>query len=156
MAENIVIEKKEDIIKLAKTLIDKKIPLTSNLANLSRLLMDGFINTSWSGFYLSDIRHETLYLGPFQGGIACTIIPYGKGVCGNSAKLKMTQLVPNVHEYPGHIACSSETNSEIVVPIIKNGKVYGVIDLDSNEFSNYNESDKEILEEVAKLIAELF
>ena len=156
MAENIVIEKKEDVIKLTKSLIDKKIPLVSNLSNISRLLIEAFNDTSWSGFYLSNDKDEVLYLGPFQGGIACTTIPYGKGVCGTSAKLKKTQLVPNVHEYPGHIACSSSTNSEIVVPIIKDGRVCGVIDLDSNEFSNYSEKDKEILEEVAKIIAELF
>ena len=91
-----------------------------------------------------------MYLGPYQGEIACTIIKLGKGVCGTSALHKETQLVPNVHEYPGHIACSSSTNSEIVVPIIKNKRVVGVIDLDSDEFSNYTSLDKDLLETLAK------
>jgi len=99
---------------------------------------------------------DTLYLGPYQGGLACTTIPFGKGVCGNSALKKTTELVPNVHLYPGHIACSSKTNSEIVVPIIRDNLVFGVIDLDSEEFNNYSLEDQKILEEVACRISKLF
>ena len=97
-----------------------------------------------------------LYLGPFQGPIACTTIPFGRGVCGTAAILMNSQLVENVHEYPGHIACSSLTNSELVVPIIKNGKCVGVLDLDSNEFSNFTLNDQLLLEEVCKLLSTLF
>ena len=97
-----------------------------------------------------------LYLGPFQGKVACTVIPFGKGVCGDSAKSKKTIIVSNVLEYPGHIACSSISRSEIVVPIMKDDKVLGVIDIDAPIFNRFNEKDKEVLEEVAKLISEIW
>ncbi len=147
---------KKKLLENAKVLIDKDIPLVASLANLSRLFMDSFDNTLWSGFYLSDDNNEILYLGPYQGPLACTTIPFGKGVCGTSAQNKVTCLVPDVHKFPGHIACSSLSNSEIVVPILKNNKVVGVIDMDSELFNNYSEEDQKLLEEVALLIGELF
>lgn len=156
MLENIYIESKNELIGLVDSIIDDTIPLVSNLSNLSRLIMMTFPNTSWCGFYLSNEIKDTLYLGPYQGGLACTTIPFGKGVCGNSALKKTTELVHNVHLYPGHIACSSKTNSEIVVPIIKDNLVYGVIDLDSEDFNNYCLEDQKILEEVACIISKLF
>ena len=148
MSEFNIIYQKEDLVNNARIFIEENVPTYTILANLSRLIYNTFPNTSWAGFYL--LENDTLYLGPYQGEIACTIIKLGKGVCGTSALLKETQLVPNVHEYPGHIACSSSTNSEIVVPIIKNGRVVGVIDLDSDEFNNYNSLDKDLLEALAK------
>ena len=157
MAETIVINNKQELVMIAKSIIDSNIPVVSNLANLSRLIMDGFKNTSWSGFYLTDGKKgDILYLGPYQGSLACTTIPFGKGVCGVAAETKKSQVVPNVHEFPLHIACSNTTNSEIVVPIIKNGLVLGVIDLDSDLYSNYDDEDRIILEQIAKLISELF
>lgn len=147
---------KESFLDNAKSLIDKNLPLVSNLANLSRLIYDSFSHTSWAGFYLFNENDNCLYLGPFQGEIACTIIPLGKGVCGKSIELKKTQLVPNVHEYEGHIACSSLTNSELVVPILKENKILGVIDLDSHKFNNYDHNDVEILEKLADLLKYLF
>lgn len=147
---------KKNLLSNVKTIIDPNIPLISNLANISRLLEESFTNTLWCGFYISDTKHKTLYLGPFQGPLACTIIPFGKGVCGTAAQNKTTYLVPNVHEFPGHIACSSLSNSEIVVPIIKDEEVVGVIDLDSTLFNNYNVEDQRILEEVALVISKLF
>lgn len=147
---------KKYLISNVKSLIDKNIPLVSNLSNLSRVIYESFENTSWCGFYITDSTKDVLYLGPYQGPLACTIIPIGKGVCGVSAKSKETQLVDNVHEYPGHIACSSSTNSEIVVPVIKNNMVVAVIDLDSDLFANYTTKDRELLEEVASIISELF
>ena len=147
---------KKKLLENTKALIDKNIPLVANLANLSRLFMDSFDNTLWCGFYLSDNNNKMLYLGPYQGPLACTTIPFGKGVCGTSAQNKVTCLVPDVHKFPGHIACSSLSNSEIVVPILKNNKVVGVIDLDSESFNNYSEEDQKLLEEVALLIGELF
>lgn len=136
--------------------IDKSLPLVSNLSNVSSVIKMYFKNTSWAGFYLSDEKQEVLYLGPFQGSLACTIIPFNKGVCGKSAYLKKTLIVDNVLEFEGHIACSSSSRSEIVVPIIKENKVLGVIDLDSDLYSNYSLSDKELLEQCAKILSELF
>lgn len=147
---------KKKLLGNIEAIIDKNLPVISNLANLSRLFMDSFDNTLWSGFYLSDELGEYLYLGPYQGPLACTLIPYGKGVCGSSALNKVTNLVPNVHEFKGHIACSSLSNSEIVVPIIKNDKVVAVIDLDSALFNNYNEDDQKLLEAASNIISELF
>lgn len=147
---------KKYLISNVKSLIDKNIPLVSNLSNLSRVIYESFENTSWCGFYITDSTKNVLYLGPYQGPLACTIIPIGKGVCGVSAESKETQLVDNVHEYPGHIACSSSTNSEIVVPVIKNNRVVAVIDLDSDLFANYTTQDQKLLEEVASIISELF
>ena len=131
-------------------------PCFSNLSNISRILYEKISGVSWSGFYLYSNEKEMLYLGPYQGPLACTTIEMNKGVCGTSAYLKKTINVPDVHAFPGHIACSSLTNSEIVVPIIKDGEVCGVIDLDSNEFNNFDEQDQTILEEVAEIISQLF
>lgn len=147
---------KKKLLSNIEAIIDFEIPIMSNLANLSRLFMESFENTLWSGFYLSDEESRFLYLGPYQGPLACTIIPFGKGVCGSSALNKVTNLVPNVHKFPGHIACSSLSNSEIVVPIIKNDKVVGVIDLDSTLFNNYDEEDQKLLESAANIISKLF
>ena len=154
MKENIVINNKEEIVKIIDAVIDFNVPVVANLSNLSRLIMDTFKGTSWSGFYLT--TNNILYLGPFQGDIACTTIPFGKGVCGVAAKTKVTQVVPDVHQYPGHIACSNKTNSEIVVPIIKDDLVVGVIDLDSENYNNYDENDRRLLESISKKIAKLF
>lgn len=141
-------------IKQVQSIIDQNAPLISNLANLSRVLMDLVEGTFWCGFYLTD-EENNLYLGPYQGSLACTHIKYGHGVCGKSLELKKSLIVPDVHKFPGHIACSSLSNSEIVVPIIKDNKVIGIIDLDSTMFDNYTEEDKEFLEEVANIIANL-
>lgn len=152
----VVNNKKETLLDNIKAIIDLNIPLTSNLANVSKLLKDGFIETSWAGFYLSNVTFDTLYLGPYQGDIACTTIAFNKGVCGVAAYKKESQLVGNVHQFEGHIACSSLSNSEVVVPIIKDDKVYGVIDLDSNLFDNYSKEDVILLEQIAKELAKLF
>ena len=141
-------------IKQVQSIIDQNAPLISNLANLSRVLMNLVEGTFWCGFYLAD-EENNLYLGPYQGSLACTHIKYGHGVCGKSLELKKSLIVPDVHKFPGHIACSSLSNSEIVVPIIKDNKVIGIIDLDSTMFDNYTEEDKEFLEEVANIIANL-
>lgn len=146
----------KNLILSIKTLIDEQIPIISVLANTSRILIDYFNNTNWCGFYLTKENEDVLYLGPYQGTTATMIIPFGKGVCGMSAFLKKSQVVPNVHEYEGHIACSNLSNSEIVVPIIKNNKVVGVIDLDSNLYDNYSSEDAKLLEEVAAILSEKF
>jgi GAF domain-containing protein len=145
--------KRDKLITNAKAIIDHNIPMVSNLANLSSLIKESFPNTSWAGFYLYDEEKEQLFLGPFQGGMACTIIPLGKGVCGNAAKTLKTQLVPDVNLYPSHIACSSLTKSEVVVPIIDDDKILGVIDLDSEEYANYKAEDVRLLVELASIIS---
>ena len=144
------------VAKIASLLIDESLPIMSNLANLSRVLFDGFNNVSWAGFYLTNDEGDTLYLGPYQGPLACTTIPFSKGVCGHCATTKRTVLVEDVHSFPGHIACSSLTNSELVAPILKNGKVVAVIDLDSNLPNNFTDDDARALEEVAAIIARIF
>ena len=134
-----------------KGVIDSNLPLVSNLANISSLLFT-LEDVNWAGFYLSN--REYLYLGPFQGDVACTRIPFDKGVCGASYSQKKTVIVDDVNTFKGHIACSSKSKSEIVVPIIKNQDVIGVIDIDSPIYSRFGNVEKELLEKVAKLIAE--
>ena len=145
-----------NLVENVKVLIDKELPLVSNLSNLSRLIYDSIPNVSWCGFYLSFEDKNELYLGPYQGPLACTLIPFGIGVCGTCALEKKTQLVSNVHKCKNHIACSSKTNSEIVVPIIKNNRVLGVIDLDSEEFSNFTLAHQAELEKISEIIKDLF
>ena len=122
----------------------------ANLANAAALLYESLEGINWAGFYL--LEGDTLILGPFMGKPACIEIPTGRGVCGASAASGKTQLVPNVHEFPGHIACDSASNSEIVVPLFKEGKVIGVLDIDSPNYSRFDERDRVGLEEFAKII----
>jgi GAF domain-containing protein len=127
--------------------------LTANLANISAALKETF-NWWWVGFYL--VQHNELIVGPFQGHVACTRISLGKGVCGTSWEKQQTIIVPNVDEFPGHIACSSASKSEIVVPIIKNGTVVAVLDADSEFLAHYDSLDQLYLEQMAEFIATLF
>lgn len=120
------------------------------LANSSAFIMQNFDDISWAGFYL--FKNNELILGPFQGKIACTNIPLGKGVCGQSAAQKQTIIVGNVHEFAGHIACDSASNSELVIPIIKNDRLYGVLDLDSTSFSRFNLTDQIIFEKIVDIL----
>ena len=114
--------------------------------------MQNFDDISWAGFYL--LKNEELILGPFQGKIACTNIPLTKGVCGKAASSKETVLVEDVHQFEGHIACDSESNSEIVVPLIKNNQLYGVLDLDSTSFGRFSKEDQIIFEEIAEILVQ--
>lgn len=131
-------------------LLNKDEPIITNLANVVAALKQTFSKISWVGFYLA--KNNNLFLGPFQGKVACTKIEIGKGVCGTAAKLQESQIVPNVHEFPGHIACDVESNSEIVVPLIYGENIYAVLDLDSTDFSNFDETDKYWLERICSLI----
>ena len=124
----------------------------ANLANAASLLYNSLEDLNWAGFYL--IEDGILVLGPFMGKPACIEIPVGRGVCGTAVAEKATQLVYNVHEFPGHIACDSASNSEIVVPLRKNGEIIGVLDIDSPSIGRFNEADKAGLEEFAKIIEE--
>ncbi len=126
---------------------------TANLANISALLYERLGGLNWAGFYF--LEKGQLVLGPFQGRVACVEIPMGAGVCGTAAKEDRTVLVPDVHKFDGHIACDSASNSEIVVPLRKDGKVVGVLDLDSPEFGRFTEEDAEGLQEVAHAVEEI-
>lgn len=123
----------------------------SMLANASALLNDYLDDINWVGFYLID--KGSLILGPFQGKVACTKIDIGKGVCGTAYEKKMMLNVDNVHNFPGHIACDSASNSEIVIPLIDSGKQYGVLDIDSPSFSRFTYKDEEVLSLAAGIIS---
>jgi L-methionine (R)-S-oxide reductase len=123
----------------------------ANLSNTSALLNQFLDRINWVGFYLMDENNE-LVLGPFQGLPACVRIPLGKGVCGTAAKKMETVRVEDVHQFPGHIACDAASNSEIVVPLIKDGKLLGVLDIDSPERSRFDELDQEQLEEFTAIL----
>lgn len=127
--------------------------LVANLANTAAALRQAF-GFFWVGFYL--VEGEELVLGPFQGPIACTRIRYGKGVCGSSWAQAQTLLVPDVEQFPGHIACSSDSKSEIVVPILKDGTVVAVLDVDSDQLNDFDQDDQQALEQLMELAARWF
>ena len=141
------------MLEQLKALLREELPLFSNLSNASSVL-NHLENINWCGFYI--VKDNTLYLGPFQGEPACTVIPCGKGVCGTAFKDKKTIVVPNVNEFPGHIACSAASKSEIVVPIIKNGEVKAVIDIDSPILDRFHNKDKDLMEKIAAFLQEFF
>lgn len=146
-------EKYKLLIKQLKELLNRNDHELSNLSNLTSTLKQTFNKISWVGFYLYD--KEKLFLGPFQGKVACTTIEIGKGVCGTAASKKETIVVPDVAKFPGHITCDSDSKSEIVVPIInKDDELFGVLDLDSSEYNSFNETDKIYLEEICKFLVE--
>ena len=124
----------------------------SVLANASALIWDGLEDINWAGFYI--MRGGHLELGPFQGKPACVRIPFGKGVCGTAAAEGETVLVENVHEFAGHIACESDSRSEIVLPICKKGSLYGVLDIDSPFFRRFSSSDRDGLEQFAEILGD--
>lgn len=123
------------------------------MANAAALLFDSMANLNWAGFYL--MRGGQLVLGPFVGKVACIHIPLGRGVCGAAAREDRTQRVANVHAFPGHIACDGASNSEIVIPLHKNGEVVGVLDIDSPVLDRFDEADQEGLEAFARVIEEM-
>jgi len=122
----------------------------ADCANLSALLYFHLPKINWAGFYFMNDSKTELILGPFQGQVACVRIPIGKGVCGTAALRQTTQLVPDVHEFPGHIACDSRSRSEVVIPLIRAGEVLGVLDLDSPEVNRFDSTDTRYLEELAQ------
>lgn len=124
----------------------------TDLSNTSALLMSRFSDINWVGFYLVEEDPETLWLGPFQGNPACTMIPLSKGVCGAAARDKKTMRVDNVDEFPGHIVCDSRSKSEVVVPLIKNNNVIAVLDVDSASLKRFSADDQKFFEDVVKII----
>ena len=139
------------ILKQADNLLQNEHDLIANMSNISSLLYNSLPEISYAGFYR--FKDNELILGPFQGPIACMHIPIGKGVCGVAAKTQQIQIVPNVHEFSGHIACDAATNSEIVVPLIKNNSLLAVLDLDSNSFNRFDQIDAEYLLKIAELVS---
>jgi GAF domain-containing protein len=133
-----------------EALIHDETDLIANLANISAVLNEAF-QFLWVGFYL--VKGDQLVLGPFQGPLACTRIGYGKGVCGAAWQTGLTQLVPDVDAFPGHIACSSASRSEIVVPVLQRGKVIMVLDIDSEYLSFFDTTDQIYLEQLADILA---
>jgi len=156
MAEDLTIlkeaskeEKYQSIIPQIKALVEGETDLIANLANVCAALKEQF-NWFWVGFYL--VKADELVLGPFQGPVACTRIKKGKGVCGASWQQEEVLVVPNVDEFPGHIACASASRSEIVLPFYINHQIVGVLDVDSEYLSHFNEVDAKCLKEILSLI----
>ena len=143
------IEKYQTLLPQIESLVAGETNAIANMANVAAALHEAF-GFWWTGFYRVD--GQQLVLGPFQGPIACTRIPYGKGVCGTAWQRAETIIVPNVHEFAGHIACSSASNSEIVVPIFLNHQVIAVLDIDSTDFNAFDETDKLYLEKIAGML----
>lgn len=156
MAEELIIknstdkkEKYESLLPQIKALVESEEDLIANLANIASALKYG-MDFFWVGFYL--VKNDELVLGPFQGPIACTRIAKGKGVCGSAWAEGKTFIVPNVDEFPGHIACSSDSKSEIVVPYFRNGEVTMVLDVDSDQLNSFDEIDRQFLEKIGEWI----
>jgi L-methionine (R)-S-oxide reductase len=136
--------------KQLKALLEDEKNQVANLSNASALLNQFLDRINWVGFYLMD--EKELVLGPFQGLPACVRIPVGRGVCGTAVQRKETILVEDVHQFPGHIACDAASQSEIVIPLLKNGEVIGVLDIDSPEKGRFDEVDKQKLEEFVEVL----
>ena len=139
----------ETILPQIRSLVSGETDLTANMANVSAVLHDAF-DFWWVGFYL--VRDEQLVLGPFQGPVACTRIPFNRGVCGTAWAKAEIIVVPDVHLFPGHIACSSLSQSEIVVPLIRDNQVFAVLDIDSRDLNAFDDTDRHYLEQIAKFL----
>ena len=144
-------EKYAKAFRMIQSVVEGESDMVANMANVAALLHEAF-GFWWTGFYRVDPESCQLVLGPFQGPVACTRIDFGKGVCGTAWERAETVIVPDVHQFPGHIACSSASNSEIVVPVFQGEKVIAVLDIDSTEFNTFDQTDKEWLEEIVSLI----
>ena len=142
-------EQYQALIPQVKALLEGEPDLTANLANMVAALKEQF-GWFWVGFYL--VKKDELVLAPFQGPVACTRISKGRGVCGSSWQQAKTLIVPDVEKFPGHIACSSLSRSEIVVPVIRNGAVLGVLDVDSSAYDQFDTTDQRYLEELVSLL----
>jgi L-methionine (R)-S-oxide reductase len=156
MAEELIIststlkdERYQMLLPQIKALVEGETDLIANLSNIAAALKQSF-NFFWVGFYL--VKENQLVLGPFQGPIACTRIDFGKGVCGTAWKERKSILVPDVNKFPGHIACSSASKSEIVLPAFKNNEVALVLDVDSDVLNDFNSIDQKALEEIMRII----
>ena len=140
----------QELIAQVRALTDGVPHWIANFANASAAIWQAMDGINWAGFYI--LEDGILVLGPFQGKPACIEIPMGRGVCGTAAAEQKTQLVPDVHQFPGHIACDSASNSEIVVPIFQDGKVWGVLDIDSPYYARFTQEDQAGLEALVKVL----
>ncbi len=145
MSNTLLLKQLESVLSIATDSV-------ANMANMSAVLFHGLPGLNWVGFYV--LRGNELILGPFQGKPACVKIVLGRGVCGTAAQTGQTQVVQNVHKFPGHIACDSASNSELVVPIFKNGAVWGVLDVDSPTLARFTENDKALFEQAVQIFVE--
>lgn len=144
-------ERYQQFLKDYELMISGETEEISVMANTCAAIREAF-NFFWIGFYL--VKGERLILGPFQGPVACSIIRFGKGVCGTAWAKKETQVVPDVDQFPGHIACSSDSRSEIVVPVMVNDEVKGVLDIDSDQLNTFDNIDKHYLEKLVDILAD--
>jgi L-methionine (R)-S-oxide reductase len=142
-------EQYQSLLPQIKGLLEGETDLVANLANIAAALKEQF-GWLWTGFYL--VKEDELVLGPFQGPVACTRIRKGRGVCGTSWAEAKTLIVPDVEKFPGHIACSSLSKSEIVVPLIKDGVVMGVLDVDASDYNQFDEIDQQYLEKIVGMV----
>jgi L-methionine (R)-S-oxide reductase len=160
LSDEIIIDKSltkevryRQLLPQIKTLVEGETNLTTNLAQICAALKYGMDDFFWIGFYF--IEGDELVLGPFQGPVACSRIEIPNGVCGACVKRKESIIVPDVNKFPGHIACSSLSKSEIVVPIVRNGEVMGVLDVDSDRYNMFDEIDRTNLEEIGRLVSSI-
>jgi len=143
-------ERYKEMLSMASAVTENEKEIIANMANIAAILKELF-SFLWVGFYL--VKDNELVLGPFQGPLACTRIKFGKGVCGTAWKEKKILLVPDVDKFPGHIACSSKSRSEIVIPLIHDGEVWAVLDIDSSEPDSFSPLDRHYLENLGNLIS---
>ncbi len=139
----------KSLLQQLESILSMETDPVANMANTAAVLFNGLENLNWAGFYV--LRGDTLVLGPFQGKPACVRIALGRGVCGTAAQTRQIQRVANVHEFAGHIACDSASKSEIVLPILKDGRVWGVLDIDSPVFARFDEDDQKWLSKAVQL-----
>ena len=142
-------EKYTSLLPQVQAVMDSSVDIIANMANMAAMLHETF-GFWWTGFYR--VIGNELVLGPFQGPLACTRIAYGRGVCGTAWKEKRTIVVPDVEQFPGHIACSSASRSEIVVPVFQNGEVIAVLDIDSDRLATFDETDANLLEQLVRIL----
>ena len=143
------IEKYKSILPQISAVMDNNVDIIANMANMAAMLHENF-GFWWTGFYR--VMNNELVLGPFQGPLACTRIAYGRGVCGTAWKERRTIVVPDVEEFPGHIACSAASRSEIVVPIMQNGEDIAVLDIDSENLATFDQTDAEYLQQMVSML----
>lgn len=141
---------KNTLLTQLEALLSAETDPVANMANTAALVYNGLAGLNWAGFYL--LKEGVLVLGPFQGKPACVRISVGRGVCGTAVQLRKTVLVPDVHQFPGHIACDSASQSEVVVPLIKNGAILGVLDIDSPRKGRFSQEDQMFFEKVAEIL----
>lgn len=141
------------VAKQLESLLENEKNVVSNLANASALIFQNYENINWAGFYVYNNDSNQLDLGPFQGNVACMHINPGSGVVGKSFAEKTSMIVPNVHEFAGHIACDANSNSELVVPIFKNGDIFGIIDIDSPLLDRFSDFERKEVEELALVLS---